>query len=489
MRTKIVPLMAFTLAAVLAFAGAAGAQSEDPNPEAPQWLDARYQVSLDDAMQELTLDGEIELHKVEPSNRMLERHCGSTCSADELREAYQRSGDSTKQAIVDGMESTVEDRVAASLAGMAGEGAQPSSQADVDEASLAEPAEGDEYQPAIPINATGSVELGLLDGTSFTTEQVQALFDMGARVDQPIAQEVEAGTNLTLVLSVQPPVAVMNAGDGVTAGDGSQVVWTVNNWDSGQPAQIDDEVRLGNPDVEVPTETDAEVEVTLDISNVNVDYPALLGEGQPADARVGVTVDGEFGAIENPRDLDRVHLDYLSADAIRIALEHDLLDTSQLITLEDRARQQIASTFEGMTNEDVRVSGGFPANDLTAEAVGEPVGTGEPISLRLNASAQVPFPPEQPSGATTQGFTVTTLSMGDLDLPQLDVPYNVDAKITVVLPEGLQLDFQSPDGYTVEEHTRDGRTAYTFASTEDGSSSGDRNVYAVRPSRVISSTV
>ena len=468
MRTKFVPLIAFSLVALLAVAGTAAAQSEDPTPEAPRWLETEHEVSLDEDLRELSLDGTTDLHEFQTDNRALEFECGgSVCTADDLRETYQQNPDA-RDDLVEAIESAVEERIDAALANLARGDASPSSNATVDESALAEPVEGSPYQPAIPIAAEGSVALGLLDGTDVDADQAEALFRMGAQVDQAIDQEVRPGTNLTLTLSAPSPASVISANAGTTAGDGSQVTWTETNWRSSEPVAIEDEVRLGDPSVEVPNATDAEVGVRLDIADVNVRYGDVFGDAAPADATVAVTVDGRFAAIENPREIDRVHLPYLSADAIRIALENDLLETRQLLSLEEQARRQMKQTMEEITGESVQVSGGFPAGDLSSQAVGEPAGTGEPITLRLNTSAQVPFPPEQPAGA--QGFTVTTLSMGSFDLPNIDTPYGSDSAITVVLPEGLDLDFEPPAGYDVEETTQDGRQAYVFASNgEDGS--------------------
>lgn len=472
MRTKIVPLIAFSLVALLALAGAAAAQSEDPNPEAPRWVEAEYEVSLDGDLQQLVLDGTVDLHKVEADSRELRFACdGSTCSADDLRDAYQQADESQKRQLVASMEAAVEGQVEAALAGLAGEDAEPTSEATVDEEALAAPAEGEEYRPAIPIAAEGSVALSLLDDASVEPDQVEALFLMGAQVDQAIDQPVRAGTNLTLTLAVPSPVSVISSANGTTVDDGSQVTWREANWRSSSAATLEDQVRLGDPSVEVPTETDAEVRVTLDISNVNVRYGGMFGDSPPADARVAVDVNGRFAAIENPRDIDRVHLPYLSADAVRIALDNGLLETRQLISLEDEARAQMKQTMEGITGESVQVHGGFPAGDLSGQAVGDPPGTGEPIQLRLNASAQVPFPPEQAPGGAAQGFTVTTLSMGSFELPDIDTPYGVASEITVVLPEGLEMDFEPPAGYTVEETDRDGRQAYTFSSNGEDTGS------------------
>lgn len=468
MRTKIVPLMVFALGVLVAMAGVASAQSEDPNPDAPRWVDAAYDLALDETLQEIDLDGDVNIHKTQTSDQRLQRQCGgSTCSADDIREAYQRAGEAGKQRIVDGIEEGVEARVQGALQGLGA--SNITSEADVDESSLAEPPDGDAYQPPIPVAAEGSGELASLDDGGLTPKQVVALFEMGAKVDQEIEVSVEPGTNLTLTLSVPAPLQVLNASEGEIAADGSQVVWVEENWRSGQPSSIEDVIRVGDPTVEVPTSSDAKLDITMDISDVSVEYGALVGGGgdQPAEANVAVDVDGTFRSIENPRDVDRVHLPYLSADAIRIALEHDLLPTSRLVGLEDSARQRIASTFAGMTDEEVEVRGGFPAGTLSTDAIGDPTGTGGPVELAMDANATVPFPPEQ-QAAGAQGFTVTTLSMGSFDLPQLDVPYDVDTTTTIVLPNGVDLAFDEPAGYDVTKSERDGRTAYTFTSNEDG---------------------
>lgn len=470
MRTKIVPLMVFALGALVAMAGVASAQSEDPNPAVPRWTDAEYEVSIADDLDQVDLEGGVDIHEVPPENRLLERHCGTSCSADELRQAYQQAGEQEKQRLVDAMEAAVEARIEAALTGLGA--TNVTSVADADEASLAEPPEGDEYQPPIPIDARGSGDLDIMDDAGLTPDQVEALFAMGAKVDQGVEVDVEAGTNLTLALAVPSPLEILATETGQPSADGSQVTWVEDNWQGTEASSIEDQVRIGDPSVEVPTSSDAEVDITLDISDVGVEYGALVGGGgdQPAQADVAIDVDGSFRSIENPRDVDRVHLPYLSADAIRIALEHDLLPTSRLVGLEDSARQRIESTFEGMTDEDVEVRGGFPAGTLSTDAIGDPHGTGGPVELAMDANATVAFPPEQQT-AGAQGFTVTTLSMGTFELPQLDVPYDVDTTTTIVLPNGVDLAFDEPAGYDVTKGERDGRAAYTFTANGDGNGS------------------
>jgi len=469
MRTKIVPLMGFVLGALLAFAGAAAA--EDPNPAVPRWTDADYEITVADGLDEVNLEGQVDLHEVPTDNPQLESHCGSSCSADELREAHQQFGDAGQEKMENALEAAVEENIEAALTNMGAEEIQTT--ADVDEASLAETPEGDKYHPPIPIDATGSGQLSFAEEAGVEADQIDAVFRMGAKATQDVNVSVDRGTNLTLSLAVPSPLNVLATEDGVIAANGSVVTWTEENWKAETASAIEDTARLGDPTVEVPTDSDGQVDVTIDISEVDVAYGSLVGDGAPALANLNVSVDASFRSIENPRDFEQIELSYLSADALRIAIANDLVDENELVSVEDRAREQIKQSFQQMTGEEVRVQGtGFDPADLSEDQVGDPPGTGEAIEFSLAADETVPFPPDQSQTSGAQGFTVTTLSIGELPLPSVDVPYDVDRSVTIVLPPGLDLTFDEPAGYTVSQEDRDGRTAYTFSSNGDGSDEG-----------------
>lgn len=455
--------MAFSLAALALVAGTATAQSEDPT-DAPRWLETDYDLELDEELTQLNLTGTVDIHETEATDPTLRNQCGESCSADELRRLYQRAGSSQKEQLVQGIEASVAEEVEGALASFAGDGAEPQAQADVSEEALRETPEGSDYQPPIPVDTTGSVELSFLDGEDLTQEQVQALFRMGARVDQPVSQDVRPGANRTIDLSLAGPLGFLDAGEGDISADGNTVTWTETNWKSTEAGSIDDQVVIGNPDVRVPSQEDAKVNVTLDIADVNANYGGLLGGGNPADAQVTIAVDGSFQAIENPRSLDRVRLPYLSADAVRIALDQGLLDANELTSFEDRARDQIKSAFKDTFGTDVDVTGGLPKATLSTDEVGDPPGTGSPIELNMSASERVPFPPEG-AGSGAAAFTVTSVPLGDLTLPSLDTPGDVPATITLILPNGVALSYENVQGATVEESEIDGRQAYTFTST------------------------
>ncbi len=178
MRTKVLPLMAFSLAVVLAVASVGTAQSKgDPTP-APRWLEVDYDLEITEDLDALTLSGDVGIHEV-PSSAETSRACGTSCSADELREIYQTSSEQRKQALVDGLEERIAASTQAMLAAISGD-EDATATADVDETSLEAPVEGWEYVPKVPVDVTGQADIETFDDAGYSSEQIDALFRMGA---------------------------------------------------------------------------------------------------------------------------------------------------------------------------------------------------------------------------------------------------------------------------------------------------------------------
>lgn len=465
MRSKGVAILAFSLVGLLAVAGTAQAQSTDPTPE-PRWLEVDYDVRITDDLGNLDLDGTVQIHET-PSNDQTRRHCGSSCSADELRDLYQSSGQAGKQRLVEAIEGRIASRTETVLSSIA-DGGEASTSADVDESSLEAPIEDSGLQPAIPVDVTGQATIGALEGSGYTGAQVEALFDMGARAPVPVQADVDPGTNLTLALSVPDPLGVLDTGsDGERVGE-QTVRWVVTNWKGGSEVSLDDEVTVGRPDVEVPSEERIDVDVVLDLSQIDIHYLGALTGGTAATIQAQMELNATVSAIENPEPLPGVRLRYLSADAIRIALANDLVPLEQITSFEDEARSAIRSAFRSTVGEAAPVSGGFVPSTLEVQAVGEPPGTGGPIRLEMSSEGEMPIPPET-AGATA--FEITRMQAGTLQLPAIPTPGDRPANVTILLPDGVELVYDDVQGGEVtRSETDDGRTALTFQT--DGSGQG-----------------
>jgi len=479
MDARTAALMAFSLTALLMAAGTATAQS-DPNPAADQWLDIEYDLSIRDSMEKVDLDGEVAIHEVEIPERSgtaddnLRRHCGGSCSADELRGTYQRAGSQEQEKLVEAIESVVEDGAKQTLRQIAGEDGTASATADASEQSLQRPPSDNKYQPAVPVDVTGQATLGLLAEANYTEDQIDALFEMGAKVTVPIEQTVEPGQNLTLTLEVPEPIAVLEASEGDIGDDGRSVEISVDNWKGERAKPVSAQFTIGRDDVVVPERTKANLEITLDVSEVDVSYTGLLGDAPPASANVRMQAEGTFESIENPRNLEKVELDYLSADAIRLAREHNLIETQQFTQLGDQARQTMKQMFADTFGVEVSPSGGFSAQTFSSAEIGSPPGTGGPVVLDVQAESAVDFPPSQPQAGdgAANGFRVTTVDAGSFTIPEFNLPVDVPKNVTLILPDGLQLAHDGiQNGEITETKTDDGRNAYTVSSNGDGQAS------------------
>jgi hypothetical protein len=464
MRSRALVLMAFSLAGLALVAGGAAAQGSDPTP-ADDWFEVDYDLAVSEGLAELTLDGQVAIHEAE-SQSELEASCGSSCTADELREAYDRASEERKEAMVDGIEQNVAERTAAVLESVTGEAAETN--ATLDQSTIESEPEGSPYQPTIDVDVTGSSPLSLVQEANLTDEQVDALFRMGARVATPVETTVRAGTNLTVTLSTPDAASALEAdGPTGTTVPADAVTWTLDSWDAPDDTQLDAGVRLGDPDVVVPDQERVDVSMTLDMSEVDVHYWGAVTGGTPASLGTELTVDGEVRAVRLPEAAlpDAVELDLLSADALRIGLDAGLVPEQRVITFEDQARSSIKEAYRGLLGADVRVEGGIVPSTLEAEATASPPGTGPPVRLDMGASEDVDFPPEEGGLGGASGFEVTRIDQGTIELPEVPTPGDRPANVSMVLPPGVELVYDDVQNGDVTTSTgEDGNTVVAFES-------------------------
>lgn len=463
--------MVFSLATLLALAGGAIAGTDEAPTETENWLDVTYGLVISDDLGTLLLDGDVNIHLVERPdmgnpwmNAALEDECGESCTADDLRRLYQNN-EGQQDEIAEHLEGFIEDQTRTLLGSITQTTAEVN--ATVDRESLDAAPQGAAYHPPLPVAVTGTSALTFLDEGGLDQDQALALFEMGARAPIPIETLVDPGTNLTLTLQVRPPLTVLDATE-TTPHDDTQ--WRIANWNNTDAATLQDDVRIGHPDVVVPEEEDLDIDVTFDLSNIKVHYIDALTGGPPATLHAEITLQTAVHALEIPPefDTDQLELETLSADALRIALEAGLLDEAELVRFEDEARGAMQEAFQAFTGEDVPVSGGFATGTLTRALTGQPLGTGEPIELRLNANQPLLLPPEDGLRGGASGFEVTRIHHGALELPQIPTPGDRPANVTLLLPPGIDLEFDHVEsGQATRTQTDDGLTAVTF-STGDG---------------------
>lgn len=467
MRSRALALMAFSLTAGLLVAGVAGAQSSDPTP-ADDWLVVDYDVDVAGNLSQLTLDGVVEIHEVERpeldgrrANQAVQDQCGESCTADDLRQLYQ-DFPSRQDELVQEIESQIEAETAATLRQVGGD--DPTTDATANRSALEQEPGGSPYQAPIDVDVEGRSTIGLVADADLTDEQVDAVFRMGARAETPVTPTVDPGTNLTLSLTVAEPLAIL---DTETADlDGRTARWAETNWKATTNATIDDTLRVGDPDVVVPDGEEVDVDVTMDLSEIDPHYWGALTGGNAASLSTELTVDGQVHAVETPPDAQResLELPYLSADALRIGVDAGLVDESRLTQFEDQARASIKDAYRSLLGEEVRVSGGIQPDTLGSASVGSPPGTGGPIVLDMGAAADVPVPPEGGSfGASA--FEVTRIDQGTVELPEIPTPGDRPANVSIVLPEGVDLVYDSVEGGNATTWTNDeGKTVVSFRS-------------------------
>ncbi len=465
--------MVFSLVALLVIASVPAAYAAgDPNPDAAEWTEAEYTLTVSPTFEEVTLDGFVLIHEIKPPSS-IEPFCRTPCTADDIRGLYHNPR-FPKDQVVNAIEDAVADRAQRALTAIAGQTGDSTADATVSRESLEEQPEGDEFQPPIPVSVTGNATIGLLKDQGFTSSEVAALFAMGARVTMPIQQTVAGGSNTTIKLALPTPLAFIDASTAQVSqgpGNASIATWRITNWQSTDPFSLNDPVKIGRDDVTVPSGERLNTSVLLDLSQVDVNYGNLIGSGPPASLDVEITVNASIRAIETPMQFDGpVELPYLSADAIRIALDAGLVDRDQIIGFEDQARDGIRQAFSQGFGQQVQVDGGFVNHTMTQAAVGSPPGTGGPIYLDMGAVSTMALPPDQGSGVAA--FTITTVSIGDIPLPEIPLPGDRPATYTILLPEGLDLQYTSVTGGEVQRtSTEDGRPALTFTSAAGGSQS------------------
>ncbi len=471
MRLKLALFMAVSLAGAALLLPGASAQ-EDPAPNVPNWYETHYVLELGESLETISLDGTVAIREAAPpdGSRELQHLCGSSCSAEELRDAYDRADQEGRDELVAALERRIEAATRPALDAVAGSPGASAVTATVDRASL-EVESTTPYEPPVTADVVGSAPVGLLDTDGYDQDQIDVLFQMGAAASVPIDQTVEPGTNLTLVLVLPEPLEVLDGGEASLSDQRHRATWIVDNSQASQPATLSDAIKVGDLDVVVPNEEDVDIDVVLDLSGVDIHYGNLLGAGAPASLDLDMSIQGTFSAIETPETaLGSIELPYLSADAVRLALEHDLLERSVIDGFEQEARNAMRQALTESFGMEVPIRGGFLNETLEAGTqLGSPLGTGGPVEFSMNAAGALPFPPPEADRGGVTAFEITRVGVGDISLPAISVPGGAPVTYTVIFPPGIDIDFTGVSGGELERSTSaDGRTQISFASQQEG---------------------
>lgn len=227
---------------------------------------------------------------------------------------------------------------------------------------------------------------------------------------------------------------------------------------------------------------DASVNVKVDLQDLDVSLGQVAG-GDFGNLLMEITVTGELGVIALPDELKSalpasLDLEYISADAIRLLIEHGKISDENLTKLEDSLLQKMQENLGRALDGDIPVTGGLDRATLAASLVATPISADKPITFQGVARVTKPLAggPVAPQAAIALYSTQLPLT-----LPKLE---GLDTAYTVILPRGLAVtDVQTSGGTSETSKAPDGRDQFTVTPE-----SGDAQVtvsMAVTPTFVL----
>lgn len=426
--------------------------AQDPNPSVDQWTDASWDMTFQ-TLDRIRFQGVIHVHQT-----VFE---GEVRTADEIRDLHddaQAAGN--HEQFHDDAEATVRKRTKARLQDMV-----PSGQATVHNVNLVneslEDAGGtDRYHPAVDfeINATVDVVLNPSGPDDATRQKLNDALRMGATMPLDLDLSAQPGRNQTFSITLAPGVRTLRD-------VGTPIVVDIDNWkgDTEKIRQVP--ITVTGADATVYREQQGGVTVTVDLHDLSVDVLSGSGTVQ-ADLRAVA----EIGAVEVPSEMrkelpDRVRLNAVGADGLRLALKEGYITEGAL----DQARQRFANRSEAAVQKafgpdvdvDVRFDNATVQGGIQGENDAQP-----PVRLVATAQAQRTFN----AYGGGQALVVTTLEQR---FPvSAFSPFNTTYRI--VLPQGLTAEnVQAQGPAEASQTTVDGREA---AHVEMSGDAGDSEV-------------
>lgn len=221
------------------------------------------------------------------------------------------------------------------------------------------------------------------------------------------------------------------------------------------------------PDAPTYSAENAKLDVVVDLKDVDVTTGQALG-GDLGELVVDVTVTGRLAVIAIPDDMkatlgDKVELDYLNADAIRLLRQRGVLSNEDLATLESKLRDQVASNLGSALGATVTATGGFDRATLDAPAA-TPLSDERPVVFTATTSFRKPLAGGAPS---TQAAIALYTQQQSFDFPRIQ---GLETGYTVILPKGLAVtDLQIQGGEGQTGTSADGRDQFQVTPGEEGS--------------------
>lgn len=309
-----------------------------------------------------------------------------------------------------------------------------------DRASLAAPTDA-RYDLGAPLHYRGAA-MGAYALPEGAARQLDLALRIGARVALDLPLAAPAGGEATYVLHPPRGLAFVDVEGGRLLDASGAAEFVVP---AGEAARA--HLALVDPAARSPVETDATMDVLVDVRDVALDplsdVPAtLLVTATLRAALESVPLPEEFAAQLDPR----VELTHLSSDGVRLLWAEGVVDEENLALLEarllDAARERLVAM--GLVGE---VHGAIDRATLAADARGPVVFEARADLARALVGSPAEDALAQP-GAVALYRTTQTLRFPGL--------VGIDATYTVLLPPGIAVVGLTGDAEPVSDGGRDG---------------------------------
>lgn len=450
--------------AILAAAGPATAA--DPNPNAPEWVDAGIVIDFE-SLDLARIEATFEAHKLtlpKPYN---------ISSAAKIRQTYQglariTGGEESGpvRAFVADVERTVETRFAEAAAKSFPGASLATVAARLDTATMARANGPDAYQP--PVRITLEAELDYpLDGLGFpglTLAKADAALATGARIDTQFTLTALAGWNATYRVTMPERIVFESVSGGNASEDRGSATWSFDNWLSSMEADGAQAITFAGRDASRHDERDASVDVQVDMRTIDLDLlGATRGDYGTVHVDIGLVV--LVDAIELPPAMrgrlpSTVHLTHIGADGIRIALRDGLLTAEELEETSDTLVAKAGEAASRALGRRVTVVGGFEPSSLAPEGIGTGGEPGPPVVFSARTSLVYPLK-RSTAGAAAAVFTFTQ----EFELERVE---SFPTTYSIGLPRGLVATGIDAPGASPAKLSRDGREFITLTPAAGG---------------------
>lgn len=308
-------------------------------------------------------------------------------------------------------------------------------------------------------NATGAYAI---QGAG--AENLDLALRVGARVTFDIGLHASADRDTTYRVHSPAGLSFKSADKGVLSKDGRTL--TVDAPAAGgEGAEIPVRLVMAQDGAPSFSAEKAELDVVVDLKDLDITIGRAVN-GDMGDLVIDVTVTGNLNVIKVPDDLkstfdERLELQYLPSDALRLLRERGILDDANLSKLEENLLAEVKNNLGAALGADVQVTGGLDRASLDPALVGDVLSGDKPVVFKAQASFRKSL-----SGApSTQAAIALYTQQQEFTLPKVQ---GLDTVYTVILPPGLEVtDLQTTGGEKEVGESEDGRSQFTVRPSED----------------------